>query len=155
MYAGLLMIVALGGLPSGSETVDPFAEQALISAQPEMLPVGHVVEPEFVEHSGFLATEPNTGCCGGDPCCGQDECCDDECDDHHRCCCRSTCDMIPHLPYYPERHGYYYFRPYHYMHICKHQDLVRQWGGDPRNPYANGIFESIYQEQEMAARHGL
>ena len=41
-------------------------------------------------------------------------------------------------------HGYYYFRPYHHSHIARHQTLVAGWGGDPRNPYSNAIFQTVY-----------
>jgi hypothetical protein len=52
--------------------------------------------------------------------------------------------MYPHCTYFPASHGYYYFRPYHHSHIAIQQHFVRQWGGDPRNPYDNAIFEGIY-----------
>ena len=69
--------------------------------------------------------------------------CDEE---RHRCSCRSTCDMVPHVPYFPEYHGNYYFRPYSYHHVLMQQEIVKSWGGDPRHPYANDLFKKIYQE---------
>jgi hypothetical protein len=56
-------------------------------------------------------------------------------------------NMPPHYPYDAVR-GYYYFHPYNHRHICEHQHAVTQWGGDPRNPYANEIFQSVYAEME-------
>ena len=67
-------------------------------------------------------------------------------DDRHRCSCRSTCDMIPHIPYFPEYHGNYYFRPYSYHHVLMQKEIVKSWGGDPRHPYANDLFKKIYEE---------
>ena len=63
-------------------------------------------------------------------------CCD------FRCC--PCCQMFPHYAYYPPMHGYYYFRPYHHSHVPTQQLLVTQWGGDPRNPYSNQVFQAIY-----------
>lgn len=51
--------------------------------------------------------------------------------------------MLPHLAYFPALHGYYYFRPYSLRHLQQHQAAVVRWGGDPRNPYANVIFERL------------
>jgi hypothetical protein len=57
------------------------------------------------------------------------------------CCCR----MPQHYAYFPPLHGYYYFRPYHPSHIEVQQQRVITWGGDPRNPYANEIFQTVYE----------
>ncbi len=57
-------------------------------------------------------------------------------------------DLIQHMPYYPSGHGYYYFRPYNYQHIRYHQEAVTVWGGDPRNPYDNHVFDAVYAELE-------
>jgi hypothetical protein len=109
------------------------------------------------------ACEPQA-CDGG---CQAEACCDSDCcgcgdcgaccgPDPLRRCCRalhrlhrclnSTCDMPPHYPYFPPMHGYYYFRPYHHSHLASQQDFVASWGGDPRNPYANEIFQRVYAE---------
>lgn len=87
----------------------------------------------------------NCGCgsgCGGN--CGG--CC-------LRNCClrlflwRSTGDMPQHVPYYPNAHGYYYFRPYNAIHILQQQEMTARIGLDPRNPYDNRFLERIYAEQ--------
>lgn len=88
------------------------------------------------------------GCGYGNPCqCGEDDgCC-------KRCCnrCRwrwahTTGDMYPHFAYYPQDHGYYYFRPYNYIHVFEHRARVVSLGGDPRNPYSVAMFDPIYEE---------
>ena len=56
-------------------------------------------------------------------------------------------DMFQRHTYYPEAHGYYYMHPYTYKHIALHQEVVRQWGGDARNPYSNEILEQLQEEQ--------
>jgi len=58
--------------------------------------------------------------------------------------------MIPHYAYYPALHGYYYFRPYNYMHVPRQQEFVTRFGGDARNPYANEIFKRVYAEYKAA-----
>ena len=62
----------------------------------------------------------------------------------------STGDMPQHNPYFPNAHGYYYFRPYNVVHVLQQQEMVGRWGLDPRNPMDNRFFERIYQEQEAA-----
>jgi hypothetical protein len=52
--------------------------------------------------------------------------------------------MVPHLPYPPACHGWYYFRPYNVYHLPHLQEAVVSWGGDPRNPYSNELFQRIY-----------
>lgn len=59
---------------------------------------------------------------------------------------RSTCDMPQHYPYFAEPKFYYYFRPYNWFHIPVQQDDVRAFGGDPRHPYDNRIFKSVYEQ---------
>lgn len=82
--------------------------------------------------------------------------CHPRCHKHHRrgcwrCCVRSTCDMVPHLWYYPENHGYYYFRPYCYTHVATQQEFIKSVEGDPHSPYADGLFERLYEEMGSAA----
>lgn len=62
----------------------------------------------------------------------------------HCCTMRSTCNMPQHMQYYPAAHGYYYFRPYNYFHIYWQQAFVETYGGDPRDPYTNRIFQQVY-----------
>ena len=59
----------------------------------------------------------------------------------------NVCNMPQHYPYEAVM-GYYYFRPYNYRHIAEHQRAVTVWGGDPRNPYSNDLFKSVYAEME-------
>ncbi|MEX0704137.1 MAG: hypothetical protein WD069_18705 [Planctomycetales bacterium] len=68
------------------------------------------------------------------------------------CRCRSTCDMPPHFPYFPEYHGYYYFRPYNWQHVWMHQALAPMLGEAPHTPYATTAFDAIY-EQVLPAGH--
>jgi hypothetical protein len=81
----------------------------------------------------------DTGCCGrrgSDSCCGHAGCRGEHC----------WCNMPQHHFYYPAMHGYYYFRPYHHSHISLHQHRVAGWGGNPKNPYANEVFQRVYEE---------
>jgi hypothetical protein len=86
----------------------------------------------------------------------------------HCCCCgsflcdgfidgyiiprRSTGDMVQHMPFFGTTHGYYYFRPYHVMHVFSQQELATRWGGDPRNPYDNTQFQRIYEQMGVAGK---
>lgn len=73
---------------------------------------------------------------------------------HHDCCVplRTTGDLVQHMPFYGTTHGYYYFRPYHVMHVFSQQELATRWGGDPRNPYDNTMFQRIYEQMGVEAR---
>ena len=51
-------------------------------------------------------------------------------------------------------HGYYYFRPYHHSHVTQ-QQMVTAWGGDPRNPYANEIFQRVYAQYKAETGEGV
>ncbi len=64
------------------------------------------------------------------------------------CCRDSKCNMYQHFPYQPDNHGYYYFHPYNYTHVWKHQQWVTTIGGDPRNPYSRAVFIPIYEQFE-------
>jgi hypothetical protein len=57
--------------------------------------------------------------------------------------------MFPHFAYYPHHHGYYYFRPYNWMHIIEHQARIVGMGGDSRNPYSIAMFDAIYEDFEQ------
>lgn len=67
------------------------------------------------------------------------------------CLLRSTGDLVQHMPHFGTTHGYYYFRPYHVMHVFSQQELATRWGGDPRNPYDNTMFQNIYQQMGVDA----
>lgn len=89
----------------------------------------------------------STGCSASCPHCGNSGCALDRLFWHglpnpHR----STCDMPQHYMYYAEPKFYYYFRPYNWFHIPVQQDDVRAFGGDPRHPYDNRIFKSVYEQ---------
>jgi hypothetical protein len=58
--------------------------------------------------------------------------------------------MSEHYAYYPAMHGYYYFHPYHYMHVVYEQGFATQIGMDPRNPYANDLFKRVYAEYKLS-----
>lgn len=64
------------------------------------------------------------------------------------CCKDSTCNMYQHYPYQPDNHGYYYFRPYNYPYVWKHQQWVANVGADPRNPYTRAMFIPVYEQFE-------
>jgi hypothetical protein len=105
-------------------------------------------QPASCCDSGCCCNDQCDGCCGRDRCrcllgCGLCRCL------HHLYrCLNSTCDMFPHYAYFPPMHGYYYFRPYHHSHLAQQQTSVTGWGGDPRNPYANEIFQRVYAEYQ-------
>ncbi len=63
-------------------------------------------------------------------------------------CCGNTCNMPQHLMYHPIQHGYYYFIPYNHKTVLQHKQAVTRYGGDPRNPYDNSLFQSIYEGLE-------
>ena len=66
----------------------------------------------------------------------------------------STCTMGQRPAYFPPMHGYYYFHPYHHSHVRKHQMFAQMWGEDPANPYANRLFQMIYEQyqEDVAAQ---
>jgi hypothetical protein len=66
------------------------------------------------------------------------------------CIWRTTCDMPPHIPYQSPWDHYYYFRPYHYLHVPQQQEVVDGWGWDVRNPYSNEMFKDIYEGLDVA-----
>lgn len=73
---------------------------------------------------------------------------------HHRFYpspCYSPGNMTQHFPYVAEPKNYYYFRPYNWFHILDQQKEVVLYGGDPRHPYANDLFQEVYQEIEAAS----
>jgi hypothetical protein len=74
------------------------------------------------------------------------ECCDPcpRCHGCHRACDCCACQMPPHYPHFPPLNGYYYFRPYNYPQLAPQQQFVMSWGGDPRDPYKNEIFQRVY-----------
>ena len=88
------------------------------------------------------------GCCLGTCCSCLGKCC---CGLGNHCLMRSTGDLVQHMPHFGTTHGYYYFRPYHVMHVFSQQELATRWGGDPRNPYDNTMFQNVYQQMGVDA----
>jgi len=83
-------------------------------------------------------------CDCAEPPCGCSDCCDvGGAGGHH-----GVCGMPPHYMYFPQSHGNYYFRPYNYQTIVRQQQSVGRYGGDPRNPYDNTIFNPLYESLE-------
>ncbi len=72
------------------------------------------------------------------------------------CCdplaCRECvyCKEIQHYDYYPAMHGYYYFLPYNASNVPRQQAFSARSGGDPRAPYANGVFQTVYAAYRAA-----
>jgi len=98
----------------------------------------------------------NGGQCGGDSC-GFGGCCRlglpslGCCLGGHTSCFCTTGDLVQHTPFFGTTHGYYYFRPYHVMHVFSQQELATRWGADPRNPYDNTIFQRTYEAMGVDA----
>lgn len=89
-----------------------------------------------------------------DPCATS---CDPCCDSCHPCwfpcsswwskaCRHSTCNLYPHFAYFPECHGYYYFRPYNWVHIDQHRMTIP--GQNFKNPYSNDVFDRLYADRD-------
>lgn len=66
--------------------------------------------------------------------------------------CHSSCDMYPRSEYPAAAHGNYYFRAYNWTKVAWLQQEAASWGGDPRNPVSNQIFEGIYRDLGVAAK---
>ena len=68
------------------------------------------------------------------------------------------CEMPQHYSYYPEMHGYYYFRLYNGTMIPGHLRTATQWGENPNDPWGNQVFEQVYAdylaEKNAAAANG-
>ncbi len=60
--------------------------------------------------------------------------------------------MPQHYAYYPAMHGYYYMHPYHYAQVPQHQAFMARAGVDPRNPYSNDLFRTLYAEYRAGER---
>ncbi len=125
-----------------SEVIDP-GSLALPAAEDYALPTtaDDALQPFPNGASGDAAECCNSGCDGGCETCGGAYGVYFWAQWLH-----GTCDMPPRYPYFPSMHGYYYFRPYHQMHVMQQQAVVIGWGGDARNPYGNEIFKKVYAE---------
>lgn len=62
------------------------------------------------------------------------------------CHFHTTGDMYPHYAYYPEHHGYYYFRPYNYTTLLEQQHKAVQLGASPINPYSVTMLDPLMAE---------
>ena len=152
-YLALLIGLALlGGAPQDQQDTSP-----------SDLPSVH---DQIEEAAGTDCCSGAEGCgpCGHGCAKGAHPCCD-PCGGHRGCladayhmCLRplfhGDCDMVPHYHYLPELHGYYYLRPYHFTHVQRHQEFVSSYGGDPRAPYANTLFQQIYQQMSNSDAQG-
>jgi hypothetical protein len=58
----------------------------------------------------------------------------------------SPCDMSQHMPFWNKERGYYYFRPYHVVHVLQQQEKTASWGGNVHNPYDNRFLDKIHEE---------
>lgn len=57
-----------------------------------------------------------------------------------------TGDLFPHVEYYPENHGHYYFRPHNFEGLMLQSRVVSLIGGDPQNPYDNRFVDEIFTD---------
>lgn len=62
------------------------------------------------------------------------------------CHFHTTGDLYPHYAYYPEHHGYYYFRPYNYTTLLQQQQQAVQLGASPINPYSVSMLDPLMAE---------
>ncbi len=147
--AGLLgLAVAISGATAEQLDWDyPVEPARFVAPEPTPADAAYDTSSPFVHESG---TATGTGyafaedgacpeCCFADPCRVLG----------HRAGRRligSTCNMGQHHAYFPPMHGYYYFHPYHHSHIWNHQSFARMWGEDPANPYANRLFQTVYEQ---------
>jgi hypothetical protein len=60
------------------------------------------------------------------------------------------CEEIQHYDYYPALHGNYYFAPYNAIKVPFQQVFAAKYGGDPRDPYADGVFQKVYAAYRAA-----
>jgi hypothetical protein len=58
----------------------------------------------------------------------------------------SPCNMSQHMPFWNKERGYYYFRPYHVVHVLQQQEMAASWGGNPKDPYDNRFLDKIHEE---------
>lgn len=148
-----------GPTPLVEYSNSPMAEY---SHQPPAAGYAHVVEPGPASCDAYC--DSNQPCAGGCDSCGHSGCaslcgsiCKRGC--NPLCCCSklhrfnpSPChspgNMPQHFPYVAGPKNYHYFRPYHWTHIADQQHEVKTYGGDPRHPYANDLFQEVYRRIE-------
>lgn len=66
--------------------------------------------------------------------------------------CCSTCNLLPHIEYFPEAHANFYFRPYTFTRLLQQQDQAARMGINPALPYSNEIYDKVYAEFEARKR---
>ncbi|MBX3412832.1 MAG: hypothetical protein KF708_09105 [Pirellulales bacterium] len=66
--------------------------------------------------------------------------------------CCSTCNLLPHVEYFPEAHANYYFRPYTFTRLLQQQDQAARMGINPALPYSNDLYEKVYAEFDARKR---
>lgn len=66
------------------------------------------------------------------------------------CCWRTTGDFYPHYAYPAPYFGYYYMKPYNWVHVADHQAFAAKIGGDPRIPYGHEFFNRLYEALPVA-----
>ena len=99
-------------------------------------------------HGCWLHGGQGRGGCGDGGCgrgCGRNGCGGHGCGGHGFA---TRCNLIPHVAYINPLASYYYFRPYQAFHIRFQQMEVVSYGGDPRQPYSNLMFQGLYPELE-------
>jgi len=95
----------------------------------------------YETHGNFTGVDPWS--CPGNNCDLTGGCPTPWCD-QKLCCCRTTGDFYPHYAYPAPYFGYYYFRPYNWIHVAEHQGAAARWGLDPRIPYSHELFNRLY-----------
>lgn len=142
MFASVLLLVSLGAGQADLATASAY------DPRPGDVPAGVTGIDPWLQPTAEPWVDPSADGYWSDCVCqpGWDSCC------CRRCCswC-SDCDFYPHYPYPAPFFGYYYFRPYNYVHIAQHQAQVARWGGDPRNPYSHEMFEKLYASLPVPA----
>ena len=102
---------------------------------------------QSVCHPCLQPVKPCVPCpTGDDPCSSCDTCSIPDSNCCSKACKHSTCNLYPHYPYFPQCHGYYYFRPYNWVHIEQHRLTIP--GENLQNPYSNDMFDRIYAEKD-------
>jgi hypothetical protein len=60
-------------------------------------------------------------------------------------------NMLPHYHYFAAEHGYFYFEPYNVTRVAIQQSFAASFGGNPRHPYAQDVFDKV--EEKYLRRH--
>lgn len=90
---------------------------------------------------GYASDDCDNGCCWLDECWN----------DHLMRNCVGPGDLYPHYAYYPKFHGYYYFRPYNYIHVERDAAIAASMGGDVRAPYSTEFLKPLFESYAATA----